>query len=506
MFCPKAAPAQRTRNDAPVGLELPPSWRRIDVPAPVQKSPRRTTGAARGFSGNAGLQAPIAEPARGTRDHARGSGESKTVLVTDLRKPPQQSPDGGEDAEATPTSLQRTAKAGDVTEIWMDKEVGKNDCVALSENTVHVESESVALKNVQHKEKGTETSPEVLMVKPEESEPAQPCSTIILKSTKKVEEIIVFKEIPKPVSKVISIAELLRAQLAALDSTLPVLAAQADIEPVTESSQRLTEDDRKHKQEAKMEKKTEMHSTEQHQTPPGEASPMPPLSLPASGLETTARPKHHGSKETEASTQINDPVVTLTQKEKEAFDPLTSGKFSSQTPPVDSQTDQVMELPEIQLNGNCDMGSSRPLDRCQTDDHSINSEQMFPTRSANEENHLEQISLVVEVSASETVLKSRNGVSATPRELASGARRKVPTPKTKAEEATADGKLSTGASPSSSRRSPLLQPPDERSSPVERHSPLASRRRNQELAEDESQGKPAVEKKHDPFKGSHVLV
>ncbi|CAN9506714.1 unnamed protein product [Ophioblennius macclurei] len=138
-------------------------------------------------------------------------------------------------------------------------------------------------------------------------------------------------------------------------------------------------------------------------------------------------------------------------------------------------------------------------------------------------------------------LKRRNCVSpipsATPQELASGARRKILTPKAKPEELTEVAcqddnqtpkketspqsiKLSTSpltpsASPSLSRRSPLLQPASgEQSPPVERRSPLVSRRKTTPevqtpslLQPDETQTeqKPAEKDKLNPFKAPQVI-
>ncbi|KAM3876930.1 alpha-protein kinase 3 [Diretmus argenteus] len=141
------------------------------------------------------------------------------------------------------------------------------------------------------------------------------------------------------------------------------------------------------------------------------------------------------------------------------------------------------------------------------------------------------------------LLRKRNGSSAipsaTPQELASGARRKILIPKPKTEEgestspddnqpqkeevSTQSSKLSPvpvpgtlSVSPGLSRRSPLLQP-SERTSPVERRSPLLSRKKvaletptpSQEPTQlnnsPKTEGKPAEKDKHDPFKAPQVI-
>lgn len=113
--------------------------------------------------------------------------------------------------------------------------------------------------------------------------------------------------------------------------------------------------------------------------------------------------------------------------------------------------------------------------------------------------------------------------SATPQELASGARRKILSPKiipegvvslvTQTKEVpTQSSNLST-SSPSMSRRSPLLQPAGEGISRLESPSPLMSRRRttsetqtSQLSTEDiHPEERPAQKDKYNPFKGKTVL-
>ena len=128
--------------------------------------------------------------------------------------------------------------------------------------------------------------------------------------------------------------------------------------------------------------------------------------------------------------------------------------------------------------------------------------------------------------------------SATPRELASGARRKIFIPKSKGDDADTTpppdslspreevpkraSRLSPetpSLSPSLSRRSPLLQPPSGQTTPfpAERRSPLPSRRKvvsdapkqMQEPAQTDTakpEEKPAEEDKHNKFKGETSVM
>ncbi|PWA29181.1 hypothetical protein CCH79_00006172 [Gambusia affinis] len=122
--------------------------------------------------------------------------------------------------------------------------------------------------------------------------------------------------------------------------------------------------------------------------------------------------------------------------------------------------------------------------------------------------------------------------SATPQELASGARRKIPTPNGKTEEAQEStsptnsqtqkrempghsSKLSASSvSPSLSRRSPLLLSTEEQTSVEERQSPLLTRKKMATETQIQTQlctekilteGKPTEKDKHNPFKAPQVI-
>lgn len=132
-------------------------------------------------------------------------------------------------------------------------------------------------------------------------------------------------------------------------------------------------------------------------------------------------------------------------------------------------------------------------------------------------------------------LKRRDSLSlirsATPEELASGARRKIFVPKTKGEEGEGAG-VGAGAldtqgkketpymSPSQARRAALLQAPaGQQTPPMERRSPLLSRRKatlevpkvveetpTEEPASTKPEDKPAEKEKLDPFKGKANIM
>ncbi|XP_014884854.1 alpha-protein kinase 3 [Poecilia latipinna] len=122
--------------------------------------------------------------------------------------------------------------------------------------------------------------------------------------------------------------------------------------------------------------------------------------------------------------------------------------------------------------------------------------------------------------------------SATPQELASGARRKIPTSNAKTEEAQESTSPTNGqtqkretpgqssklpassVSPSLSQRSPLLRPAEEQTSVEERQSPLLTRRKMASETQIQTQlctekipteGKPTEKDKHNPFKAPQVI-
>lgn len=615
------------KNDAPVSLELPYDWHMMDAQQP-QKSTSASdipTDDTKTLSLNSGLRAPIDKTTQDAWHHSRGSSESYTVLFTDLQKSPLESPNGGENTRGcnvSPTALNSqvdtAVKSVDGTEIQVDEklvsiEVGEllvqDDSVAPNEKIreVDMETEGAALQNVElNKEKGSEkckpisklaeeSSSELQNVKPPKPEAAVPHLTSNLENTNELEQIIDFKEISKPVSKVISIAELLRAQLKALDSTLgnsvPIIPIQADFVQELSTCQELKEDDgkcgpevKKSMPDKKMETMTDdapptnikatlmeiYHqlntdlTTEQVHARGATSSPVQalqktcvisPVSVPeATGLHNCDI-KYNESvmdigKEAEASTPV--PLI-------ETVSPTKPSRQTSNIIVLEHVKDEPVQLkdiefvqklmPEIKLNGKAEkvvteMNSTTLLDQCKVEEHnasnsSVQSGQKLPTKSV-KENHqvLEQdSSMVEEFSTNPTPeaspsLRKRNCASpipsATPQELASGARRKILVPKAKPEEAAEatspaenptqkipSSKLSTSpvslsTSPGSSRRSPLLQPPAEQTSPVERRSPLFSRRKTaletqapnqQEVHTPKTEGKPAEKKKHYPFKG-----
>uniref|UniRef100_A0A3Q3J863 non-specific serine/threonine protein kinase n=2 Tax=Monopterus albus TaxID=43700 RepID=A0A3Q3J863_MONAL len=309
---------------------------------------------------------------------------------------------------------------------------------------------------------------------------------------------------------------------------------------------------------------------------------IPPISVTDTGITVETAGVHGSTKKDHDG--FTDIVVSVTESEsvKHQFQPLTSKDtltdiLGSGTPTNASSQElgialehakdgplpeKIMELirsliPEIKLNSETEGAITEMLfsDQCKMEKHNTNtgslSVEKFPTKSVfstdTQESILQLDSSVAEEYATNNsltnstpeaspLLKKRDCVSpipsATPQELASGARRKILMPRDDPEEATGateatsavdsqTQKLSTSPvtlpmSPGPSRRSPLLQPAGEQTPPVERRSPMSRRKAaleapapgqqpTEESHTQKDEGKPTERDKHDPFKAPQVI-
>lgn len=436
-----------------------------------------------------------------------------------------------------------------------------------------------------------------------------------------------FNEIQKPVKKVISIAELLRSQIKALDltSTLSVssIPVHSNLAPdpgttATAVCKELKEDKGKLKtvkpdidtkpevqatktiKETLMEIYQQVIETEQKQIPTSsEASTVQPLHKPdhtpiltggdANDEQVDRDSREHNeeamdiSKERDVSPTktISSVGASFLDSSKELLNihqtvsnlPETvipeSGSPLIQTPGESSipetnatilkhlagESVQVQRkgthklIPEIRVNSKKEeevtrIGMKSLSSSCKMEDHVTNTESVQAVQISSNSGDLgnvtqakdiipiqQESSLVeknvrsescVETSEQNPGLKRSDTISvtpsATPQELASGARRKVPAPKSKPEgptdgepqkkEAVPTNSLTQSSSPSLSRRSPLLQPTVEQTSTAERRSPLLTRRKT--ASENQSPKQPVIDQsntnegrvdKQSPFKG-----
>lgn len=698
VLCPKVTQVhtKMNRNDTPVILELPSSQRTMDEQQ-TQKPPsvkETTVDDIQTHSLQSVPQAATDKMTQGTQDHTRGSNESHMVLNADLQKASLQSSGRAENSRGCKVSSSAkqsqddtAIKAVKTTEAQVNEKVESNKVGRLpvqtdrwtpNETVVKMETETAALSTpVQNQtEKITAAANEQTVVivnaAPEESEK----STLKTQKTEESPSDIhnlnlavqpqaktqentsvcpppghVFQEIQKPVTAVISIAELLRAQIKALESTLenslntvPFHADHVQGSPAsvtceengnTKPKVRKSVFDRgaeiyfaplRNIKETLMEvyhqlSKTdqELNSSQVETSPPAEKLiVIPPMSgeetgstLETAGLHGSAReynecvmdicpetkasaPKHSPDVSLSGSGNVN--VTPLPSKEEVIYGsvsklsesvteepeipltvtPIKTGRQGSnitvsehaKVEPVLSKGMEVAErlTPEIKVGGKTEIGLSEVslLDpfKMEVQDTKNSSPQTFlsvpkeSTLITNAQQKDIQIISQVGDSPSRTdslasptpeaspSSKRRNCVSpipsATPQELASGARRKIAIPKANPEEAvdgtsagdnqspkkealTQSSRLSPSpvtlsTSPNLSRRSPLLQPPGEPVSPAERHSPLFSRRKmapetqttalqpSQEIQPPKTEEKPAEKDKRDPFKGKTVFM
>ncbi|XP_061600856.1 alpha-protein kinase 3 [Cololabis saira] len=688
------AHTKTNRNDALVNLEPPPDRRAVGAQL------RQRTDDIRASSLSAAFQGPTDERTQNTRAHSRDSNESRSVLFTNLQGSPLKSAGGGEDTpgyNVSPAGLQSPAdtaiKSIEGTEIQVVEKVegydeGKcliqADSVNPSKKVVEMETETTSLhltqrtktetvkkagnkrsglltKETSHIEtKKTEsvsrvmekTNSELQKLKVDTAETAALLLTKTPENVNTVEQIQGFKEIPKPVTKVISIAELLRSQLKSLESTLtnsvsiiPVHTNLAQ-DPITAAlgvCQELKDNTKQEEKTLKTDSETgwstedpppsnikvahtgvyqELNKTKQEQIKtsdvtlaPVQVLPghlvIPDVSLRETGKVTDTKGLHGNVKkvvdislgvETSAVVPLKDSSVVPNsgiQNVKHSppsppKDRFTIGLHSlsnlpenviqeSQSPltvthvgprirrenaavlehtqdePVQGNSKEIN--PEINListtekavtdiNMKTEEQSKSPVSFQSVQKYPAESESNIGTQQKNVHPSHQESSMVKEVLRSDSfatptpesspLLKKRNNISpipsATPQELASGARRKILLPKASPEEAAEttsltdaqtekkevlvqSSKLSTSSvtlslSPGLSRRSALLQPhADTLTSPVERRSPLLNRRKAPEtltvaqpLTEKiHAEEKPVEKDKHDQFKAPQVI-
>lgn len=271
VLCLKVSPshAKTNRNGAPVSVELP-----LGQPAlatqPLQKTPSKgdtSTDQNQTASISSGLQATIKKATQGTRDRWKGSNESHTVLLTDPYTSPTLSPSSGEkcsrgkvtpcgqDSQAvtaiktvkeTKVELKTKAESEEVCRLLVqsdsqashekvETEAGSVDHIkpAEGENTNADEDGDAIIMN--GSDKPTEETAASLRREENTTPELHRSNDMLQKSDPAVERQIIdrlndsnlsnlqvkdFQEVQKPAVKVVSVAELLRTQIKALDSVL----------------------------------------------------------------------------------------------------------------------------------------------------------------------------------------------------------------------------------------------------------------------------------------------
>lgn len=677
VLCLKVTPShtKMNRNDAPVSFGLPPQQRTMET-QPLQKTPSKadtSTAQIQTPSISCSPQATIKKTTQDTRDRWRGSSESHTVLFTEPRTSPSQSPGGGEKSSGDRVSpsgqhsqVVTAVKTVKETKVQVKtKAEGEEVCRPLVQSDSRASHEKVEME--------TESAEQAKLTETENTKAHKGSDVIILNAsnkhieetsgTIKIEEnttsesqlsnlklsqfdpvvsgqrktqrddsnlpnfqINEFQELQKPVTKVVSVAELLRMQIKSLDSILTdsvttIPAHDDKLQNATPIQGRGLKENGECKSEVKesvsvrknganiedippknlKETLMELYQqliTDQEQTLSQDVTLQPvqasiqtlsvtPISVVDTGTTPESANPHVSSKKYEK--HITDSCLEtgksgLVSNQSGSHGPgsplaATPIQFSTQEPNKTvlkqgtDDPDQDKDLrftqkitPEIKLNSKTQIGTPEILlDQYKMDEHiteyssSLNVEKpstkskiemdikeknlgLIQGDSPKVEEFLSMDGLANSTTMASPLLERRNCVSAIPsataQELASGARRKILTQKAKPEEASgaaspvdtqtqkkedsaessrlAASPVAVSPSPKQSRRSPLLQPPSEQTSPAERHSPLLSRRKmspetqSQQSTEDihtpKTEGNPPRKDRHDQFKGSMSLM
>lgn len=258
------------RNDAPVTLELPIKRCTMDTQPPQKGLSKYDTSAdeIQTPSFRRGRHATIDKMTQDTRNHSRGSNESHKVPLTDLHKSSLQSPGGTEKSSGCKVSpsarysqVNTAIKTVKETEIQdrkkqEGKEIGrllKPSDSGVSKEKLKKDIKSGPRQMVEQTEtENTKNSAGkvkdviVMDVSPKQTEKIKPTLETAVEASSELQNMTLnipdsftpvqthapnntnlsklqmkdFQEIQKPVTKVISIAELLRLQIKALDATL----------------------------------------------------------------------------------------------------------------------------------------------------------------------------------------------------------------------------------------------------------------------------------------------
>uniref|UniRef100_A0A672JSN9 non-specific serine/threonine protein kinase n=1 Tax=Salarias fasciatus TaxID=181472 RepID=A0A672JSN9_SALFA len=699
------AHAKMSRNDAPVSLEIPPDQHAI-ASKELQKTPTEKQTKRRDIhtsSLHSSLQDTIDEIKVNTSDKSRESNESHTARFTQLPKPPLQSPSGGgavntQECNVLPTVLEsqvdtaiKSDKGPKIHDSKKAEANGRDELFVPAGSTpankkiVEMETEPVKVLAVEHtrtkrtkdagdgesgvvsvnerrkKESGKNDAMSqvdvVEKVNPKsetpksdtfETPPLQPKPP---RSTNSLDRVKDFQEVQKPATKIISVAEMLRSQIKALEISLlnsvSVIPASSDLvqEPsatATEPSPDLRDAERKDTSELKKSRSDRKSETSIDNTPlttikatlmevynqllkddqeQNEMSAcvqalqepvvVPPISVVDTGLTAGIAESYKHADTMDIGQETEAPLILPQDSPVKQSSPLpilNEDKLNNTFQAISNQPERVShtyaspitvtqaDIPETNVTvlGHTEeqliQGKDIELEQNVTEGNELNSKSEKMVTEINVASHYDhnkmeeccvvsgfvqtalkspsesdsnsgkqEINNFVQLDSSvvneqvksdsftnptpepSPLLKRRSCVSplpsATPQELASGARRKILTPKAKPEEVTEatyqgdsqtqkkeasqqSSKLSTSpltpsVSPSLSRRSPLLQPDaGEQTPPAERRSPLVSRRKTAPepqtpslLQPDESQTeqKPAEKDKHNPFKAPQVI-
>lgn len=588
VWCPKVAQGhtKMSRNDAPVSLEVPLNHRSAEAQPPQKLPSNRDTpaGDVGAPAVSPGPPAATGKMVKDTWDHSRGSNESHTVPFPERQKPSLQNPGTG--GKSRGCKVSPSTRHGQVdTTIKTVKETEKHvstkvDSTKVGEPTrskskkIEMETEGVGQQQTKEENVKCATDTEKKRNVSVKSEEQAEADALVLKSAEKTGpsrtsttagpaeapgKTPQLQETHQTALKVISIAELLRSQIKALDSMLENSVAVTTgagflQEPdSTEPPRSLKGDDGKRVPEVRTsnrkiedmplrniketllevyqqlqldQKQLEIPDVVLERIPPrleinkqtcepvsGESGTLPPvtpvISAPGSNIPGIQQVKDQPDQDKHEEIQPQpSPVI----KEEIRTENEASEELLDQPKQVHMENNEFLKVQKVLTEG--ELVTHFPANGSKHQDRSVDG---FPQTDS---------------SASLSPKTRRNRPSpipaATEQELASGARRKVPKEKSSFEEASeapspVDNQVhlhnpctdspTLSSSPSLQKRSQVLQPPTAELLPsLERRSPAFSRRKvhlenptpSQKTSEEahihKAEENP-VKKKHDPFKG-----
>ncbi|XP_054627712.1 alpha-protein kinase 3 isoform X2 [Dunckerocampus dactyliophorus] len=548
-----------SRNDAPVNPEPPPDCRSVDV-RPQQKAPATIDDGLPLFI------APIVELTQNTRHHSTGSNESHTGLYARPRK------------SAIVPSVEPQSQTGLVVkcvegikgnEKVEGNEISKSVVLGETSSSCKIQLDTgdkvkkvsnpmdVCVSKTKKTECSLKPNPELQTNKPTKTNTVTPHSKKYPNLHEQQPEDV--QEIPKPLTRVISVAELLRSQIRTLESEL---TSPINVGLVEDQPQMLRNYDNKCKSEVKKSAPGSLLESLVGRTSPSEhlvKQSHQGKNKTQDAISTTLQKDPSSSVPAPFVQEGNQDFLNIPQVGSLTSLPMTPKEEETQRPASRASSNVIQGkdsglikkfIPETELNNEIQHSSQTLVDQEHCPTHCLQEVQMFSDKSVlgtvTQENlSVQKSQSLVEVIPGSDFLTNSNPKSspvlmkrpcdslvpsATAQELASGARRKVlnskvkpvdnaetdlpPYQPQKQEISPPDSNVSTSAvtilsSPSCSRQPPLLQPNDERTSPAERRSPLPGRDKvttaSSQPPNEEVQSEKSEKTRRDPCKAPQVI-
>lgn len=549
------------RNEAPVDLELQAKLQSTEAP---EKTPaEKTKQDRRGQSLHAELHKANDKMTQNRQDHSTGCGEVCVDQKQDTQIPPLKSNSTGENKSKRNVSpsqhksqLNTVIKTVEGTKIPFDEKVKCNptDILTAQQNGVASNEEkwkNIGVNNAQEKAVDVNTTDDIRMdlsnIAKESKCSTQNETTSLREATPITNKVEIhfdpgskdFQKCSSPIPNILSIAELLRSQINALEQSVSI---QIPSQEITENQTRRIDDNDSNSsqktnkntcldrgppqtiKETLMQIYNELIKTKElfeDDAPSLLNNVQSPTSPPLTNISPEKSLQCGDGNGSTPKKNLTETTLPLKVNEQEAFksDSVQNNEMSAQsklTPEitVSNVVDDgkiVTELPKTNISSLLTVEES-PAQNVIEDENELKKEE-----PANE-NHV--MADVMSNKTIETSPLSKKGdyvpvPSATPQELASGARRKIPSLKTTVDELeppTPSNDLNSAAvtsssSPRLSRHSALLVSGPEQASPKKKRSPLLSRKKSPvEMPSIQTPEENSTDKvKNDPYKAPQVI-